>query len=165
MIANLDPDTVRPMPGHLVVEIVEVLGGTTRSGLFVPGVVDDHMGKDTCLCRVLRMGALPNRKYKKGPDGDVQEVLLPGPWPVELRGISVGDVVLFPRDMPCVFVWDERRFAIAMEHEAIAAIPAAEFDQRDFEVVPWKPGALGPEADTSLTREMEDDLDLLDGLD
>lgn len=153
------------MPGHIVVEIVEVLGGTTRGGLFVPGVVDDHMGKDTVLCRVLRMGGLPTRIYRKTEAGGFEEVMLDRPWPAELRGISVGDVVLFPRDVPLVFVWEEKRHAIVMEHEAIAVIPAGEFDQKDFQVVPWKPAPTGAEADKGLFAEMEDDLDLLDGLD
>ena len=164
MLADLDPATVNPMPGHLVVQIVEVLGGTTRGGLFVPGVVDDHMGKDTVLCQVLRMGALPTRTYRKAEGGGFEEVLLDQPWPAELRGISVGDVVLFPRDVPLAFVWEEKRYAVVMEHEAIAAIPAAEFDQKNFQVIAWAPAATGAEVDKGLVAEMEDDLDLLDGV-
>lgn len=165
MFVDLDPSTIRPMPGLIVVEIVEVLGGTTRGGLFVPGVVDDHMGKDTVLCRVLRMGGLPTRAHRKTESGGFEEVMLDRPWPPELRGISVGDVVVFPRDVPLAFVWEEKRYAIVMEHEGIAVIPAADFDQKNFQVVPWKPAPTGAEADKTLLAEMEDDLDLLDGLD
>lgn len=165
MMLDLDPSSLSPMPGHVVVQIVEVLGGTTRAGLFVPGVVDDHMGKDTVLCKVIQLGDLPNRIYRKTAAGGFEEVMLDRPWPAELRGISVGDVVVFPRDVPLVFVWEETRYAIVMEHEAIAVIPGSEFDQKDFQVIPWKPAPTGVEEDKALIAEMEDDLDLLDGLD
>lgn len=162
MHMTIDPKIVHPTAGKMLVQIVEVLGGMTRGGIFLPGLHQDHAGKDTCLVRVLEKGGPPSVAYKRGSDGDVVEKVV-GHWPEEYRPISVGDVVVMPRDMPLVFVFEDRRYGIVMEHEAIVAMPGDEFDQQGFEVVPWKPADPSGSTDTSVDHEMQNDLDLAEG--
>lgn len=142
-MTEIDPNRIRPMAGVMVVQIVEVLGGTTKAGLFIPGTMMDHVGKDTCLVRVLRKGPPPTKRYSNKTDGTttVRDCL---PWDEEYcRQISVGDVVCMPRDVPMVIVWNELRYALVNEHEAILAMSQETFDEGGFEVVPWAPGEIG----------------------
>lgn len=162
MYLNLDPSRLRPMPGVMVVQIVEVLGGMTKGGIFVPGGTQDHMGKDTCLVRVLAMGGPPTIQYRRSKDGGMEEKRVGG-WPEGYRSISEGDVVVVPRDVPFVFVHDEKRYALVFEHEAIVSMPGDEFDQQGFEVVPWRPAPTEGAPEGDLDREFQNDRDLLEG--
>lgn len=162
MVMNLDPVLLRPMPGIMVVQIVEVLGGMTKGGIFIPGNHQDHMGKDTCLVKVLAKGPAPVVQYRKGESGGMEEKVV-GSWPESYRTITVGDVVVMPRDMDLVFVFEERRYALVREHEAIVSMPGDEFDQQGFEVVPWRTNSVdGASPDEELSRDMANDRDLLE---
>lgn len=141
---SVDPVSVKPMPGKMVVEIVEVIGKTTKSGLWMGN--EDHAGKDTFYGKVLAMGPTPAlasiRDEKTGGGLGRQFVDTGSQWPEGYRQISVGDIVVMPRDVPLVFTWEERRFGIVIETEAILRIPGDKFDPQEFEVVPWKPPAI-----------------------
>lgn len=141
-MTELDPNRIRPMTGVMVVQIVEVLGGTTKAGLFVPGSMMDHSGKDTCLVKVLRKGASPEKRYSNKTDGTTT-VRDCSSWPDDYRQICVGDVVCMPRDVPMVIVWEGLRYALVNEHEAILAMDQSTFEDGSLEVVPWKPGEIG----------------------
>lgn len=142
MPMSLDPATVRPTPGKLLVQIVEILGGMTPGGIFVPGETQDHAGKDTFFGKVIRRGTAPTVRVDRDPLG-AASVTDSSPWPEEYRTrIAEGDVVVFPRDVPLAFFFGEDRFALVLEHEAILSIPAAEYREGGFEVVPWRPPAL-----------------------
>lgn len=142
---EMDPAKLRPMAGVMVVEVVEVLGGYTKGGLFIPGTMMDHGGKDTALVQVLRLGDAPIQRvgFKDGEWGYHPCE----PWEAASRNISVGDIVLMPRDVPLVFVWGEKRYALVYEHEAILAMDPSVLAENGFEVVPWKPdevpGSIG----------------------
>jgi|GEM_PF-4943729 len=147
---EMDPTKLKPMPGRMVVEIIEVLGGMTKGGIFVPGDTQSHMGKDTCACKVLSRGDRPTLGYAR-EDGGWKQVELSRPWPDEYRqAISVGCVVIMPRDVELAFTWQDptgwRRYAIVNEHEAILAMSEEVYLRGGFEVVPWTPGEIGIEA-------------------
>lgn len=141
----IDPQTVNPMPGNAVVEIVEILGGMTKGGVFIPGNAVDHMGKDTAHCKILRVGdapALEHYKSGRGPGWDVRPNANGAKWPDEIMNLfQVHDILVMPRDMPMVFIWESRRFAVVHLHEAILHIRGDSFDPQAFEVVPWTPGS------------------------
>ncbi len=140
----IDPTTIRCMPGKILVEIIEILGGTTKSGIWLPP--QDHMGKDTFYGKVLQVGpppALEHYKSGPGPGLDVRDNRTGATWPDKvMQQFNLGDIVLFPRDVPMVFVWEERRFGICLIHEAIVAFDGAEFNAEGFEVRPWTPQSL-----------------------
>lgn len=139
----IDPVTVKPTPGNAVVEVVEILGGTTESGLFIPGTTQDHMGKDTCYVKILSVGPAPRTAHYR-PSKTSSLTVRPSksgkPWPKEVMdAFQPGDILVLPRDVPLVFIWEERRFAVIHLHEAILHIPEASFDAQKFEFVPWSP--------------------------
>lgn len=143
----VDPATIHCMPGKCLVQIVEVLGGTTKGGLHIPEAYADHAGKDTFYGKLLQIGPPPQIKHFKsgrGPGWDVKPNSSGKIWPPEMMDeFKVGDLAVFPRDVPLVVVWQEQRYAICLLHEAICIIPADSFNPDDFEVVPWQP----PKAD------------------
>lgn len=142
----LDPSVVKPMPGKVVVEIVEILGGMTKGGVFVPGTLMDHMGKDTFYGKILSVGDAPRLSHYKsgpGPGWDVQPSASGKQWPAEIMDtFQVGDILVLPRDVPLTFTWESRRFGIVLLHEALLHIPGESFDPQAFEVVPWTPGEI-----------------------
>lgn len=140
----IHPDSVKPMPGNMVVEIVEILGGETKGGLFIPGHLMDHMGKDTFYGRIIRVGDPPRLEhYKTGRGWDVRHNSSGATWPKEMMDIfTEGDIVVLPRDVPLAFVHEETRYAIVHIHEAILHIKADSFDPQSFEFVPWKPNPV-----------------------
>jgi len=143
MALTMDPNRITPTAGRMVVKVVEVLGGYLKGGLFMPGVGQDHGGKDTVLVEVLRKGAPPVERYAIAEDGKTWFARPCEPWVREATDqISVGDVVRMPRDVPLVFVWEEQRYAIVNEHEAILAMSMEDFLSGGFEVVPWKEGSM-----------------------
>lgn len=138
MPLTMDPSRISPTAGVLVTKIVEVLGGYTKSGLFLPGIFQDHSGKDTVLVQVLRKGPPPEKRYI---EGGVRDCL---PWaPVAANQVSVGDVILVSRDVPLVFVWEDQRYALVYEHEAICAMSYEFFASGGFEMSTWTPGVIG----------------------
>lgn len=142
MILELDPNRVNPMPGLMVVEIIEVLGGMSKGGVFVPGTTMDHMGKDTCAAKVIRKGDPPRERFERGSNHGF-EARPCEPWPDAYRAALVGDVVVLPRDVDKAFVWEGKRYAIVREHEAIVAMSEEDYAKGGFSVVPWTPGEIG----------------------
>jgi hypothetical protein len=141
-----DPDKIRPLPGKCLVKIVEVLGGKTKGGLHIPEAYAgaDNMGKDTFYGQIIKMGPPPTLEHFKsgpGPGWDVRDNRTGRQWPQEFMDslFGVGDIVVFPRDVPLVFVWEEQRYCLCLIHEGIIAISAADFEASGFEVVPWEP--------------------------
>lgn len=139
---RLDPSTVNPLPGILLVQIDEVLGGTTSGGIFITADMADAGGrKDTAHGIVLKKGPLPALRHvtlkEEGPGGFKR----PGrtrnnttgqPWSPEAFPVNTGDRVYFPRDIPMVFAWNETRYGLVMMDECIFATPAG----ADAEVKP-----------------------------
>ena len=131
---TLDPARVHPQPGILLVQIDEVLGGTTRGGIFIPpSVADARGGKDTAHGVVLRRGAAPSLRHvslqQEGKDGYKR----PGrtranttgqTWDLAVFPVEEGDRVYFPRDVPLVFVWNEARYGLVMMDECLFATPS-----------------------------------------
>jgi len=148
----LDPSTLSPTPGKAIVEIVEILGGDTKGGLFIPGHIMDHMGKDTFYGKILKVGPPPALEhYKSGPGvgWDVQPNANGKVWPQKVMDqFQPGDILVLPRDLPLVFVWDDKRYGIVLIHEALVMIKGDSFDPQAFEVVPWKPDEIGGENTT-----------------
>lgn len=141
---EINPDTIAVTPGKLLVQIVEVLGGTRKSGLFVPGESQDHMGKDTFYGKILKIGDPPmlehycNAQY--GAAYDVRENRTGKTWCAKaMAQFSEGDILILPRDVPLAFVWEEVRYALVLMHEGLFSMDPATFDPTDFEVVPWQP--------------------------
>lgn len=140
---NLDPSRIKPAAGVMVVQIVEVLGGTTKGGLFLPGTMSDHSGKDTCLVRVMKKGDPPRQRFVTNQTDGRSTVKECKPWESRATdSIGVGDVACMPRDVPLVFVWDDCRYALVYEHEAICAMSMETFEEGGFEVIPWKPNEV-----------------------
>lgn len=143
MAMEIDPSTVQLVAGRVLIHVVEVLGGMTRGGVFVPGSTQDHMGKDTVYGRVVRVGPAPTVRVSRDDRGVASIHQDKSPWPQEYRVVHEGHVVLFPRDVELAFVHGEDRYAIVNEHEAILSFgPADQFDRQGLEVVPWRPGQL-----------------------
>ena len=141
-----DPTKIKPMPGKLVVEITEILGGKTKGGVHLPINYQDHMGKDTFYGKVLRVGpppALAHYKSGPGPGLDVRSNKHGNVWPDSMmEPFKVGNIILFPRDVPLSFVWKGKRYAICYIHEAIISIDKDDFDPKEFQVVPWIPDPI-----------------------
>ena len=147
MNMNLDPTTVQPTPGKILVEIVEVLGGTTKSGLFRPPQADDHMGKDTFYGKILCVGPPPVLEHHRDPTArggyHVRDAKSGKAWSEEVMAqFTEGDIMIFPRDVPLAFGFEDRRFALVLMHEAMFSVDPASFDPTDFEVVPWTAPAV-----------------------
>jgi hypothetical protein len=111
----MDPSTVKPTEGKVLVEITEVLGGQ-RGHLWLPP--KDDAWKDTAMGRVVSIGPRPaawHRQLGSGYD------LLPGrePWPAGYPPIEVGQVVVFPRDVPKAWAWEGRRYALILLGEIL----------------------------------------------
>jgi co-chaperonin GroES (HSP10) len=136
----LDPSTVVPTAGNVLVELVEVLGGMTMGGIFIPGTTQDHAGKDTFYGRVMKVGGPPQLRHI-GHRSETRHNQSGKRWSKEYMDelFSEGDIVVFPRDVPLAFNWKDKRYCLCHIDEAIVAINADEFDAQGFEVVPWKP--------------------------
>lgn len=141
---HINPHTLKPMPGKMVVQIVEVLGGETKAGLFIPGTLVDHMGKDTFYGKILSVGPAPALEHYDSPQGiHVRDNGSGNVWPDEIMDIfKEGDIVVMPRDVPLAFTWQEGRYAVVHLHEAILHIDADSFDPQEFEFVPWTPSDI-----------------------
>lgn len=139
----MNPHTIVPLAGKVLVEIVEVLGGKTKGGIHLPEAYQDHMGKDTFYGRVLKVGPPPDLAHYKsgpGPGWDVRKNTTGTPWPKEVMELfQEGSIIVFPRDVPMVFVWEEKRYALCLVHEAIISIDGDSFDPDEFRVMPWIP--------------------------
>jgi co-chaperonin GroES (HSP10) len=121
MIPRYDPETIRPLPGKIVVEIVEKQGGMSPGGLFIPALAEQRQHlKDTAICRILKLGP-PGTDYFGYNKQTREWELRHGSRPIPIR-LSVGDHVITPRDVPLVFVWDAKRYAIILQHEILAAV-------------------------------------------
>lgn len=169
----VDPDILRPMPGKAIVRIIEILGGTSPGGIYTPGHLQAHMGKDTFYGELIKLGPPPRTEHYKsgpGPGWDVRENRSGVCWSAEvMANFKIGDVFVFPRDVELVFTWNEHRFCIVHIHEAILGIPRDQFDASGFEVVPWIPPKL-PEggdpdenkSEAELLDELEEELFVLE---
>jgi len=169
-MATINPDHLKPMPGKAVVRIIEVLGGTTKGGVFIPGNHQDHSGKDTFYGEMVRVGPAPSLEHYKsgrGPGWDVRPNSTGKVWPAEMMAeFRVGDIFVFPRDVELAFTWDEQRFCIVHIHEAIIGIAREEFDAQGFEMVAWRPPAIqggaadldAGKSDAELFDELEEGL-------
>ena len=142
-LTRIDPKTVRPLAGKGLVRIVEILGGTSDGGIYIPGSLQDHSGKDTFYGEMVRLGPPPSLTHYKtgpGPGWDVKKNSTGKVWPPEVMAqFKEGDIFVFPRDVEVVFVWEEQRYCIVLIHEAIIGIDRKEFDSAKFEVKAWKP--------------------------
>lgn len=132
MPTEIDPAHLAPTAGKVIVEVLEQLGGLSAGGVWT--LPQKGMAKDTMYGRVLRLGDAPTHRYL-GMAPHVRESHST-PWPETARQISVGDIVVWPRDVPVAFVHREKRYAICLEHEAImiaaVAAEAETFDPRSF---------------------------------
>ena len=128
---TLNPQAMVCTPGKVLVCITEVLGGM-KKGVWT--VAQDHGRKDTATGVVLKVGDPPH--YEHFVHAGMRSVDVRScdeTWPREYPGIGEGDVVAFPRDVPRVFVWEDKRYAIIHLHEILfRADPGIQ-----FEVVPW----------------------------
>lgn len=129
----LDPSRIiRLLPGVCLVRIDEVLGGTTKGGIFVPpDVADARGGKDTASGTVLQMGPPPDLAHVDGPGkagyerpGRTRKNRTGAGWDPLAFPVQVGDRVTFPRDLPLVFVHDEARYGFVYMDECIFATSA-----------------------------------------
>lgn len=103
MPVAVDPNTIQPTAGHMLVEVVESLGGLKKgSRLYVPETASSHDYKDKAICRVIRVG--------------------PSPWEDREVPVKEGDMVILPRDIPLMVFWEERRYGLAIVREIIAVI-------------------------------------------
>ena len=141
---QIDPRTVRPTAGHLLVELTERMGGTTPTGLVVPVQADDRPGKDTAYGVLIAIGPQPFLKHKshRTADGRGYMEAVPGPvrWPEGWPGFHAGDILVFPRDVPMAFMWGERRYALIEMSDVIFAVdeadPARSLREQGLEIKP-----------------------------
>lgn len=125
----LDPARVTPLPGYCLVQIDEILGGTTEGGIFIPPDVADAKGnKDTAHGIVLRMGPLPDLRHvtlaECGPSGyrrpgRTERNHSGARWDRNAFPVQPGDRLYFPRDLPLVFVFEDRRYGCVCMDECI----------------------------------------------
>lgn len=133
---TVDPSRVRPQPGVVVVRIDEVLGGETSGGIFIPAGIADAQGrKDTASGIVLRAGPAPDLRHEKA---GARHYTRPGrtlrsqtgtPWSPGAFPVQEGERVFFPRDVPLVFLWEDRRYGLICMDEIIC-VARAEDDVR-----------------------------------
>ena len=140
---EMNPNTIRILPGKLIVEITEVLGGFRKSGVFVPGSTQDHMGKDTFYGKILKVGPPPSLEHYRDPvmggGYDVRPSKHGADWPKEVMDqFKVGDIIILPRDVPVSFTWEESRYALVLMSDGLLTMDPETFDPSDFEMVPWK---------------------------
>jgi len=140
MIETIPAETVHCMEGRLLVEIIEVLGGTTKGGVFIPGTLVDHGGKDTAYGRILQVGPTPRTKHESRR-GRYTQLFVPNKsgarWCDEIMAhFRPGNVVFFPRDVPKVFQWKDRRYAIILMEECLLSIAEDEFNPTEIEILP-----------------------------
>lgn len=143
---QLDPATIKCMPGKCVVKIVEVLGGQTKGGLWKPASYAGHMGKDTFYGEFFSVGPAPELVHYKSGDGpgmDVKVNKSGDRWDPEIMAqFQVGDIGVFPRDVELIFVWEDARYGICYLHEALFVVAKDGFDAQGIEVLPWTPPSL-----------------------
>lgn len=160
----INPEHLRPMPGKAIVKIIEILGGTTKGGIYIPGALQDHAGKDTFYGEMIKVGDAPSLAHYRtgtgpGAGWDVRPNRSGQTWSHEVMAqFKVGDIFVFPRDVELVFTWEEQRFCIVHIHEAIVGIPREDFDAQGFEMKAWKP----PELEGRDPDENKTDHELLD---
>ena len=121
---SYDPETVRPLPNHMLIELLQQLGGKNPGGnLFRPAAHSNVIGADTAWGRVLKVGPAPFDK--RGEPA----------WPEPV--IQPGELVLIPRDVPRVWGFENRRYCLAIQTEAICVFEATAEEVADgFEQVP-----------------------------
>ncbi len=134
MPIHMNPDRLRPAAGQMIVELIELLGGTTSGGIFIPGTTQDHSGKDTVIARILKVGPPPATRFTKKEEGWVQN-RSGAVWPDGFATVNERDTVLLPRDVPLVVTWEDRRYAIAVRSDVIAVLEGYE-GLSNFEVIP-----------------------------
>ena len=135
MITSMNPDTIRELgAGRVLARVIEKMGGVSRGGIFIPATVQDHGGKDTVMCEVVRVGPAPRRRLRssiragyKYPDWIDADT----PWPDDYAPLKEGDVVIAPRDVELAFGFEEERYVILVREELIAVVEDAR-----VEVVP-----------------------------
>lgn len=151
----IDPATVNPTAGNVLVKIVEVLGGQTKSGLHIPGGLLDHGGKDTFYGEILSVGPAPALEHYRPSERShlgVRPNSSGKTWSPEMMAeFEPGDILVLPRDVPLVFVWEEQRFGLVHLHEAILHIKGDSFDPQEFQFVPWTPPPKLEGADVTTT--------------
>jgi co-chaperonin GroES (HSP10) len=116
----IDPDTVRPLAGKLLVHITAQLGGVTKGGIFIPPAVADTGEKDTATGIVLKIGPMPDLRHDMS---SARLRAIPNEmgvvWSPECFPVQEGDLVIFPRDVPLVWVFKDERYGLVLMHEII----------------------------------------------
>ena len=134
------------MPGKILVEIVERMGGLSKGGIIIPEIVHNTMAKDTAIGKILKRGA--PQSYRTALDvtsfcrGDQRR--LETEW-----GFSrpdIGSFVSFPRDVPKAWTWADKRYAIILEQEIIFSTDSYE-GHSQIEVQPHAPHIIPRDLD------------------
>lgn len=139
MPVQLNPETVHPGRGKLLVEITEQLGGLTKGGIFISAALADTDRKDLAMGRVVRMGALPKTKHSDRALRTIRGEFTPNESCQEWKSfpVSVGDLVCFPRDVPLVITWKEKRYAIVLMQELQWYIDGDKIDDAEVQTPTW----------------------------
>jgi len=128
---EIDPLTIRCQPGFVLVLITEVLGGM-KKGLF--HLADDSFEKDTATGKVLQMGPRPSIRHVRDRGLPTANTTYHSdPWPESYPVLADGDVIVFPRDVPKAFSYQESRYALIKLDEILMSTGG-----HDVEVMPWR---------------------------
>jgi len=142
----MNPEKLTLMPGKILVEIVERMGGLSKGGIIIPEIVHNTMAKDTAIGKILKRGA--PQSYRTALDvtsfcrGDQRR--LETEW-----GFSrpdIGSFVSFPRDVPKAWTWADKRYAIILEQEIIFSTDSYE-GHSQIEVQPHAPHIIPRDLD------------------
>lgn len=116
----MNPESLSPMPGKILVEIVERMGGVSRGGIIIPKIVHNTMAKDTAIGKILKLGepqtyrvAHERTSFCRGKN----QRNLEGQW--GFKRPDIGSFVSFPRDVPKAWTWENKRYAIILEQEIL----------------------------------------------
>lgn len=140
MIETVSVEKIHCAEGKLLIEITEVLGGTTKGGVFIPGTLMDHGGKDTAYGRIVKVGPPPRIKHESR-HGRYTKLFVPNKggatWCDSIMGnFRPGNVVFFARDVPKVFQDQGRRYAIVLMEDCLLSVDEDEFDSTKIEILP-----------------------------
>ena len=166
---QLDPITVHPARGKILVQVVEKLEQVTPGGLIVPDMMEERQHlRDTATGRILEIGPPPTPKHvflkeekrlAATPNGTGAE------WPKTYLDLKVGLFVVFPRDVPVAFTHEDEggitsRYAIVLQDELICSFDS---DSYDGESIVTPKGDMGQDrtdsAEDSFDRKLEYDVE------
>jgi len=167
MRSRIEPSTLRPAKGKILVKVVEKLAQVTPAGLIIPDLMEENQHlRDTATGKIVAIGPPPTLKHvflrdenrlAVAPNSNGAE------WPLEYLGLELGQYVVFPRDVLVGFTHEGEenagRYAIVLQDELICSFESDDYDGESIVPPREEFGAPAEDADDVIDRDLEHEVE------